>query len=206
MATYRIDVPSSGGSITAATLQGGCTAQDFQTSDDEGFRAIISQGHFLYDGSQIKMTASTNSSGAERSGYMTVSYTIGGNSCSNRIYLVQANQTGTFKLTINVPQGVTSPAFRFLDASNNILFSHTRSNGVVGEVSTWSTTGTCTQMQFYENGGNLSSVTLMDNNGTRLINNQSLNQGSTTTNISLTSSFNTSDYGDGNKSLSLTFS
>jgi hypothetical protein len=61
-------------------------------------------------------------------------------------------------------------------------------------------------MEFVENGSNLTLVTLMNNNGVKIINSQPLNPGTTQTRIDLTQSFNTSDYTGGTKVLSLTFS
>lgn len=210
----RIEIESSGGTFTALTIDSNCTSKVTDKSVNK-YTGVTTNNKWdeiitgsTLDNDKARLTASTNSSTFSRQGYGVIKYVVNGETCEKIIHVVQEAATPTsddFKLTVNLPSGKTSPAFRFLDASNNILFSHPRSNGVVGEVSTWSTTGTCTQMQFYENGGNLSSVTLMANNGTRLINNQSLNQGSSITNISLTSSFNTSDYSDGNKILSLTF-
>lgn len=210
----RIEIDANGGGITALTIDDACTAATADRSlsqyagvtTNNKWEEIITDA--ALDNDKARLTAGTNSSTSSREGYGIIKYVVNGTTCEKIIHIVQAagSASGDFKLTINVPQGKTSPAIRFLDASNNILFSHTRSNGVVGELSTWSRTGTCTKMGFVENGSNLTLVTLMNNNGTSIIYRQPLNPGTTQTIIDLTQSFNTSDYSNGNKTLSLTFS
>lgn len=88
MATYRYNIPSGGTEITAATLNNGCSIENFSTSSDTTMQDIVSD--FSFDGTNIRITASTNSTTSQREGYMTLSYRINGNDCSNVLHFVQS--------------------------------------------------------------------------------------------------------------------
>ena len=208
--TYRIDVPSGETGVTAASWNTDCgiVPQDFTHTDDSGFQEIVTDGHWTFDNNMIKFTASTNPTSSVREGYMTITYTVDGNNCTKVTHLVQAAGTGStaggVNVSIHVPTGQTSPRIAFLNNGGTVLGSVTRSGEGVTNMQ-WTTNGTCTQMSFLENGGNMTGVTMNIYAGTTVINNQPLSPGSTETIIQLTQSFNTSDYNDGNRTISLTF-
>lgn len=208
--TYRIEIPSGETAVTAASWNTDCgvVPQDFTHTDDSGFQEIVTDGHWAFDNNIIRFTASTNPTSSVREGNMTITYTVDGNNCTKVTHLVQAAGTGStaggVKISIHVPTGQTSPRIAFLNNGGTVLGSVTRSGeGVINMQ--WTTNGTCTQMSFLENGGNMTGVTMNIYAGTTVINNQPLSPGSTETIIQLTQSFNTSDYNDGNRTISLTF-
>lgn len=207
---YRIEIPSGETAVTAATWNTDCgiVPQDFTHTDDSGFQEIVTDGHWTFDNNMIKFTASTNPTSSVKEGYMTITYTVDGVSCEKRTHLVQAAGTGStaggVNVSIHVPTGQTSPRIAFLNNGGTVLGSVTRSGEGVTNMQ-WTTNGTCTQMSFLENGGNMTGVTMNIYAGTTVINNQPLSPGSTETIIQLTQSFNTSDYNDGNRTISLTF-
>jgi len=208
----RIDLNNASQRITAATIDSSCTPRDRHLNKYTGVTTNnawddIVNGDSTPGDTALVLVINANTSSSSREGYGEIMYNIDGTECSKILHLVQAGSGGDFKLTVNVPSGKTSPAFKFLDRNGNVLFSHIRVNGgIVGELSSWNRSGTCTQMEFVENGSYLTLVTLMNNNGVKIINSQSLNPGTTQTRIDLTQSFNTSDYTGGTKVLSLTFS
>lgn len=210
MKTYRIEIPSGQTAVTAATWDTSCAPvpQDFTHTDDSGFQEIVTDGHWAFDNNIIRFTASTNPTNAVREGYMTITYKVNGSSCEKRTHLVQAAGTGStasgVNISIHVPTGQTSPRIAFLNNGGTVLGSVIRSGESVTNMQ-WSTSGTCTQVSFLENGGNMTGVTMNIYAGTTVINNQPLSPGSTETVIQLTQSFNTSDYNDGNRTISLTF-
>ena len=210
----RINIEKTGKIFTALTIDSSCTPGNRRLNKYEGVTTgnkwdeIIDTDHVALEDTCLRLQSTTNT-GGQREGYGKIMYEINGETCEKILHIVQAAGTvdGDFKLTVNVPNGKTSPAFKFLDRNGNVLFSHIRVNGgIVGELSSWNRSGTCTQMEFVENGSYLTLVTLMNNNGVKIINSQSLNPGTTQTRIDLTQSFNTSDYTGGTKVLSLTFS
>lgn len=206
MAIYRIEVPSGQTAITAATLNDGCTIENFHTEDEEGFRDIVSQGHFSFDGTQIKMTASTNPSDAVRDGYMRLTYTINGNNCNNTIHLVQAAGMSGFKVNVTVPSGKASAYVSLYDANNTFLCGISRyQGGTIGAVYNWTAQGTVAKVAVTENGSNCKYLTINGKVGNTLLAKHQINTGTTVTNLDLNTTFSTSDYNDGNAILYLTF-
>lgn len=208
MATYRIDVPASGGTYTAATLSGDCQITNFSTSSNTEFSSMITD--WAYDpNDKIRLTANTNSSSSSRDGYMVVNYSIGGNSCSNTIHIVQSGSStptaSGYYISIHLPVGRTSPRFNFLDNGNNVIGGYSRVSTETSALTTWNTSATITKVSFAENGNNITGATINGYAGVTLLSNGTINTGSTETTLDLTQSFNTSDYNDGNKTISITF-
>ena len=107
MAAYRLNIPPSGGTYTAATLNTGCQLDSqIQMTPDTGFSAIVTQGHYTFDGASIILTASTNGASSQREGYMEVVYQIGGSECKKYIHLVQEAPPAP-KATLKLSNGTT---------------------------------------------------------------------------------------------------
>lgn len=108
MAAYRLNIPSDGGTYTAATLNAGCQLDSqIQMTPDAGFSAIVTQGHYTFDGTNIILTASTNGASSQREGYMEVIYQIGGSECKKYIHLVQEAPPAP-KATLTLSNGTTA--------------------------------------------------------------------------------------------------
>lgn len=87
--TYRYNVPSSGGTFTAATLQSGCEMESFLTDGgDASYRSIISNLEF--QNNNIVYTAVANPTILERSGTVKLTYRIGNGLCETNLYFVQS--------------------------------------------------------------------------------------------------------------------
>ena len=212
MKTYRLEIPSGETAVTAATWDTSCAPvpQDFTHIDDSGFQEIVTDGHWAFDNNIIRFTASTNPTSSVREGYMTITYKVNGASCEKRTHLVQAAGSGStpsnsFKLSISVPQGKTSPVVQFYTANGTYMGGYSRTSTSEVVTLSWQGTGTITKMTFAENGSQLSAVTVRAYDSSLLINNQPLNSGSVT-NIDLLQNINTSDYSDGNKTIYVSFS
>lgn len=107
MAAYRLNIPSDGGAYTAATLNTGCQLDSqIQMTPDTGFSAIVTQGHYTFDGTNITLTASTNGASSQREGYMEVIYQIGGSECKKYIHLIQEAPPAP-KVTLRLSNGTT---------------------------------------------------------------------------------------------------
>lgn len=212
MKTYRLEIPSGETAVTAATWDSSCgiVPQDFTHTDDSGFQEIVTDGHWTFDNNMIKFTASTNPTSSVREGYMTITYKVNGSSCEKRTHLVQAAGTGStptnsFKISITVPNGKTSPVVQFYTANGTYMGGYSRVSTDTVDTVNWQGTGIVTKMTFAENGSMLSAVTVHAHNGTTLISNQSLNTGTATT-IDLLQNINTADYSDGTKYIYVSFS
>lgn len=212
MKTYRLNIGSGETAVTAATWDTSCAPvpQDFTHTDDSGFQEIVTDGHWAFDNNIIRFTASTNPTNAVREGYMTITYKVNGSSCEKRTHLVQAAGSGStpsnsFKLSISVPQGKTSPVVQFYTANGTYMGGYSRTSTSEVVTLSWQDTGTITKMTFAENGSQLSAVTVRAYDSSLLINNQPLNS-STVTIIDLLQNINTSDYSDGNRTIYVSFS
>ena len=205
MATYRIDVPASGGTYTAATLTGDCQITNFSTSSNTEFSDIISD--WAYDpNDKIRLTAATNSSSSSRDGYMVVNYSIGGNSCSNTIHLVQSGSStptaSGYRISVGT-SGKTTPALSFCTASDTVLAGVERVSSTQILTGQWTNSGNCSVVKLVENYGGCTKITINGHAGVTILPETTFN--GTTATINLPNSFNTSDYNDGSKTIWVNF-
>ena len=109
-----------------------------------------------------------------------------------------------YKLSIVKPSAKTTPVVQFYTSNGTYAGGYGRVNANTVVNSTWSSEGTITKMVFAENYSDISRVTVKDNNGNNLINNQPLN--GTITTLYLINNINTSDYTGGTKTINVSFS
>lgn len=111
MATYRYNIPSSGGTYTAATLDSECEIENqISVSGNTIFNEIVTPGSIAFDGTNLVFTAKASQATSEREGYAEVNYTIHGNECKKCMHLVQ-EAPPTPKATLRLSNGtiVTVP-------------------------------------------------------------------------------------------------
>ena len=102
--TYRIKIQGGEATVTAATWNGDCGDIIINHTEDTGFTEIVSVNHWEFTNNQIKLTANTNPTSSVREGYMTITYTVDGNSCTKVTHLVQTGGTGIngkYQLTLH---------------------------------------------------------------------------------------------------------
>lgn len=107
MATYRFNIPSSGGTYTAATLDSECEIENqISVSGNTIFNEIVTPSSIVFDGTNLVFTAKASQATSEREGYAEVNYTIHGNECKKYIHLVQ-EAPPTPKATLRLSNGTT---------------------------------------------------------------------------------------------------
>ena len=120
MATYRIDVPTAGGTITAATFNTSCVDNvsiDLTHDPDQMIKStgVTSDGKVTIDcyGALPQMTS--------RDWEFPLTYNSGSNSCSHTLHLYQTGETPSEEITleyqINIPN--------YQDNGNLYLCTHT---------------------------------------------------------------------------------
>ena len=117
MATYRIDVPTTGGTITAATFNTSCVSNvsiDYSSDPDQMIRSTGST-----NGTATINCYALPSQASSRDWEFPLTYNSGSNSCSHTLHLYQTGEAEeiTLQYQLNIPN--------YQDNGNLYLCTHT---------------------------------------------------------------------------------
>lgn len=199
MAVYNLTdkIPSSGGTITAATWSKNCIT-NVSTSNVPSW---ITTGGTA--SKTLTLHGDSWTGTTEKKATITVNYKASGTDCSNSLIVTQeggSGPDGKIKVQIILRNGVTSPYLSFKTASNTQVLGVPRYSVNTTQAISISN-GTCTKLGFSELGGGATriSITLQKqgNAPISLLSNANI-PSSTATYLTLLNSFDTSNYNDSN--------